>query len=208
MVGALDAPPPPVVYDKEPPAHAYAATDIRPVTQREKDLCAKADHHDWLYIGGTAALTAATITVDNLYFGGTKEPALRLIGSSTIGIAWGAFVGGTYLSLPKCDPLYVHHAPPEGEVRGEWAVTAGLATLSMLTAPFVIALFQGVRQTDDPRPVYERSLNVLIPAGLAFGATWLPHLIPPRTWSASQELQNIRLNVTTQGGQLGYGFLF
>ncbi len=196
------------MYDKEPPAHAYGATDFRPVTQQEKDLCAKADHHDWLYITGTMALTAGSIALDSRYFGRTGEPGLRLVGSSGIGLAWGIFVGGTYLALPKCDPLYVHHPPPEGEVRAQWPLTVGLSMVSMLTAPFVIALFQGVRQTDDIRPVYERSLNVLLPAAVAFGGTWLPYLLPPRTWSAYQDLQNLRLNVSTQGAQLGYGFSF
>jgi hypothetical protein len=90
------------------PAYVYAATDFGPRSAEERDLCAKADHPDWLYLGGLVALNAASWYLDSQVLKhGSESSAVRLIGAGTAGLTWGAFITGAYLSLPKCEPNWV-----------------------------------------------------------------------------------------------------
>jgi hypothetical protein len=208
IVRAVDAPTPaqePV--HQEPPPYVYAAAEYRPVGDRDIELCREASHTDWVYIASLAALDAAAITADSQYFKTQPQPGVRLIAPALVGLTWGATLGGTYLSLPRCDPGYVKWAPPEGNVRTVTPLLFAIALFSVATAPFVANVSHGGIQPD--WPIWERTMTVLLPIGTGFGGTFLPLLFPPRTYRAAKELENLRLGVDKSGAfSIGYHFTF
>jgi hypothetical protein len=130
-----------------------------------------------------------------------------------VGLAWGATVGGAWLALPKCEAHWVTAPPREGDVRASWPVALSLALLAGASAPIVNAI--GVGNCSDPTrcqeglpaswDTNERALHVVV-AGLAgFGGALLPYLVPPRTWSASREIEHLRFGADARGNvTLGY----
>ena len=137
---SLDAvPPPPPAAQVEAP-YAYAATDERPRSAHERDLCKTASQYDWMYSGGTLLLTAGAIALDNLVIQSAKEPELRLTGPALVGLTWGSVLGGGYLSLPKCDPGLVNAPPPEGDVHVRWPIAVAIALFAGATAPLVVGI--------------------------------------------------------------------
>lgn len=204
----------PVEFPKEPPAHAYAVADIRPVNDRERALCQKAYAPDLnavpgdlLYIGGLLAIDAAVVYSDNRWFRFMDTPAQRLVGPSLMGLAWGSTIGGLYLAMPKCRPDWVETATSEGAVRNQWQFAIALSLLSMATAPFIARIEQGpIREVYWDVP--ERSLTVIMPMITGAVGAFVPYLLPPRTWRAANELEKLRLNVAVNGNGLGLKLSF
>jgi hypothetical protein len=185
----------------------YAAGEYRPVGDRDIELCRKASSTDWLYIAGLVALDGAAITADNQFFKTQPQPGVRLIAPALVGLTWGATLGGTYLSLPKCDPGYVKWAPPEGNVRTQTPLFFAIALFSLATAPFVANVSHGGIQPE--WPIWERAMTVILPLATGFGGTFLPLALPPRTYAAAKELENLRLGVDKNGAfSVGYRFVF
>jgi hypothetical protein len=190
-------------------SYAYAAGDIYPRGARERELCARASHPDWAYLGALAAL-------DVIAFGfGSSEGhkyassvLVRLTGPAMIGVAWGATIGGAWLALPKCSPEWIGDPPREGDIRETWPVALSLALLAGATAPIVNGIAIGsnlpVEWTD-----FERAMHVVVAGIAGFGGALLPYVIPPRTVRAGRELERIRLGVDPRGGMfLGYSARF
>lgn len=179
-------------FPKGPPSHAYGPTDYRPATRREVELCRKADQFDWVYFAGTVVADAGVVYADAHFFRFQEQPGIRLIGPSIAGLAWGWTLSGGVLSLPKCDPLWVAHPPPEGEIRSRWPLAITLAGLSAVTAPFFARIEQG--PVRDEWPVWERSMSVILPMATGIVGAFMPYVLPPRTYAAARELEKIRLD--------------
>ena len=179
---------------------AYAPGEISPQSAREKDLCARASHPDWVYLGSLALLDVGAI------WGGSAEgiknagsEPIRFTGPVMIGLAWGATIGGAWLALPKCSPYWVGEPPPEGSVRQNWPLAISLALLAGSTAPIINAIAIGY---DLPiRWSTEERAGHVVAAGLAgLVGAFLPYLLPPRTYRAAQELARIRVRTDGRGG--------
>jgi hypothetical protein len=209
----LDSLPPP------PPAITAAApSDIHPRSAREKELCSRASHPDWLYLGGLAVVTTAGIAY------GSYEPAadsthlaVRLVSPTVVGLTWGTTVGGVWLAMPQCDDNWVASAPREGNVRSQWPLALSLALLAGATAPIINGIIVGSNFTTSCPPgvdcpqswtTFEREMH-LVAAGVAgFAGAFLPYLVPPRSWAAARELDHIRLGADARGVSLGYSVTF
>ncbi len=208
MSHVLDAPsaPPPANPPKDPVPYVYAAGEYRAQPGRDEEFCRAASHTDWLYITGTLVLDGAWIAADANYFRFRDEPGVRLIGPSVMGLFWGATLGGALLSRPQCDPGVIHWAPPEGNIHTELPLVFAVALASLATAPLLARLEQGAIRPE--WPVWERAWSTVLPMATGFGGTFLPFLLPPRTYRAAQELQNLRIGVDPRGATLGWGFAF
>jgi len=201
----LDSLPPP------PPAAtaaAYAPGDIYPRGPREEELCARASHADWLYLSALLALDVGAVLVDaQTSLQNSDSVAARFVGPTAIGLAWGATVGGGYLALPKCDPHWIGEAPREGDVHASWPLALSLALLAGATAP----IFNGIVVPSPPQSwsTLERSMHLVADGVAGFGGALIPYLIPPTTWSASRELQKIRVGTDGHGMiSVGYTLTF
>ena len=191
----MDALPPPP--PSPPPAYVYAATDERPVGPRETELCAKASHPDWLYVGSGLVLTVAAITLDNELKVDTQHSFARQLGPASVGLTWGFTLGGGYLSLPKCSPDWVPSSPPEGSVRAAWPMAVAFAALAGLTAPLIEATEIGsplAGWTDA-----DRVARVALASGFGVAGALIPYLLPPKTWRAARELERLRAGATADG---------
>jgi hypothetical protein len=208
----LDAPPP------QPISVLVAPGDIYPRGSREEDLCAKASHPDWLYLGGLLALDVAGIWAGSSFdIKYSDSVPLRMTGPVMIGVTWGATLGGSWLALPQCSPEWVRWTPREGNVRATWPVALSLALLAGVTAPVVngiaIGTYCATPACQGGLPAdwstFEREMH-LVTAGLAgFGGALLPYLLPPRTWSAARELDRLRFGADGRGGVfVGYAMSF
>lgn len=127
----------------EPPAYVYAPTDLGPRQTREMDLCAQASEADWLYLGGTAAAVVGSVYLNLQVLKQAEQPGVRLVGPGLVGLSWGMFLGGGYLSLPKCDPHFAWGAPPEGDIRPSWPLAVAIAMLAGASAPAIDYVFLG-----------------------------------------------------------------
>lgn len=186
-------------------AYTYAATDFAPRQPREIELCRAAAHTDWLYLGGSVALTAAAIWSDGRLKGEPK-PGIRLLGPSAVGLTWGFLVGGFRLALPQCDERWVPSAPPEGNVRESWPMALSFAALAAITAPVVVGIETGAVPTE--WAVRERSGRLVLAGAAGFLGALVPYALPPRTWRARKELERIRAGVTTGGAFVSYAVTF
>ncbi len=207
-----------VVVDALPPQppvpYAYAPSDIYPRGAEEEELCRRASHPDWIYLGALAALDTGAF-----YWGGTDtfrwsdSIAVRLAGPAMIGVTWGATVGGAWLALPKCRRHWVGEPPREGDVRATWPVALSLALLAGVTAPVVNGISVGYC-TDQPTATSshqcqgglpgnwddtERVTHVVVAGVAGFGGALLPYLIPPSTWRAAREIDRIRVGADGRG---------
>jgi hypothetical protein len=205
------APPPP------PAAYAYAPGNIYPVGDRERQLCDAASTPDYLYIGGLVVLDVASIWFStNQQIKYTRSQPLRYFGTGVAALTLGATFTGTYLALPKCDPHWVSYAPREGEVHVSWpfAIAVGLISGVIAAGAYGVELGQQVYYVPpNGGPVFtwtteERAAHVLLAGVAGFGGSFLPYLLPPKTWRAARQLANLRAGVTSSGGFLGYSFSF
>lgn len=192
----------------DPPPHSVSAPgDIYPSGARERELCAAAGRPDWLYLGGLVLLDAGTIWFDSWettkYSGNV---ALRFSGPAALGLTWGATVGGAWLSLPKCSAEWVGETPREGQVREAWPMALALAALAGATAPVINGIAIG--PLPDSWTTFERAMHLVTAGVVAFGAAFLPYLLPPTTWSAALKLDRLRLGATQNGAFIGYSARF
>ncbi len=198
-----DAPPPP---PPTPPAYVWAATDIGPRSQEERDLCNKARHPDWLYLGGLVLADVASIYLDTQVFKASGEPGVRFFGPAVVGLSVGATIGGGYLALPKCSNTWAYNAPPEGDVRHDWPIALALAGLSAGVAPIVFGVETGPWQPD--WTTTERSMRIVVASVSGFTGALLPYLLPPKTWRAAKQLEHLRAGGDQQGAFIGYSIKF
>jgi hypothetical protein len=190
----------------DPPAYVYAATDYRPRQAREIALCEKASSFDWLYTGGMAAgvVGSSYLSIGPLKHQDTR--AVRLIGPGLVGLFWGGFLSGAWLSLPKCDPMWAEGAPPEGNVRAAWPTAVAISLLATVTAPAIDYVFLGAVPLSWPDS--ERSGRLFLAMGTGLLGSLVPYVLPPRTWSAKKEIERIRLGEVAGGPFVSYGFVF
>jgi len=186
--------------------YVYAATDIRPRQTKEIELCEKASHFDWQYMGAFTLAFLGSEYANLGYLKHSGEPGVRLIGPGLIGFTWGGVLSGGYLSLPKCDPLYAEGAPPEGNVRTIWPLATAIAVISGVTAPIMDYAFLGPVRTE--WSVTERSMRVFIGAGFGVLGSIFPFILPPRTWSARKEIDRMRVEGMPGGASLSYTVRF
>jgi len=200
------APPPHPGPPQDPPAYVYAAADIRPRQAREIELCAKASEFDWMYTGGAAVSVVTSVLVNAQYLKQQQEPGVRLIAPAWTGLSWGLLLGGGYLSLPKCDPLWAGGPPPEGNIRADWPIAVSIALIATATAPLIDFTFLGAVKpewTDG-----ERAARMFIGLGSGLAGSLLPYLLPPRTWAARKEIDRMRIAPTYGGASLSYSMSF
>lgn len=217
----MDALPPasawPASTGSTPPAATAPAAyptvapgDIYPRGGRERDLCQRASHPDWVYLGGLLVLDAGAIWYGSsslVKWSTSRQDApsilFRLSGPFAIGLTWGATIGGSYLALPKCSPEWVGESPREGVVRESWPLALSLAILAGATAPIINAVAVGYNPPQS-WTTFEREMH-LVTAGLAgFGGALIPYLLPPSTAWAARELDKIRFGVDGKSVFLGY----
>lgn len=203
-------PSPPVIAA---PAPAPAPGELYPRSARERELCDRASHTDWLYLGALTLLDVGSIAfASNGTVKYDESYVLRYGAPAAVGLTWGATVGGFWLALPKCSPSWVGEPPPEGGVRETWPLALSFALLAGATAPVVNGIAIG--STLPAGWSDEERAGHLIVAGVAgFLGALVPYLIPPRTWSAARELERVRLGVDPgMGGRpaafLGYSTRF
>jgi hypothetical protein len=218
----LDAlpPSPPAISAAAP---ASAPGDIYPRSGRERELCAAADHPDWLYLGALGLLDFGAIAFASngsvkysedagSGFGRPAAFVLTWGGPVAVGLTWGATIGGGWLSLPKCSPTWVGEPPPEGGVRETWPLAMALALLAGATAPVVNGIAIGSTLPESWSD--EERVGHIVAAGVAgFVGALVPYLVPPRTWSAARELERLRVGVGPAvgggaSGFVGYGATF
>jgi hypothetical protein len=186
--------------------YVYAATDIRPRQAREIELCKKASEFDWQYTGAWALAVSGSIFVNIDRLKHNSEPGVRLIGPALVGLTFGGFLTGGYLSLPKCDPLWAGGPPPEGQVRADWPLGFAIAALAGVMGPIMDYNFLGPVKVD--WSVHERSLRVAIAATTGVMGSLIPYLLPPKTWSARKEIDRLRVEGSPQGAKLTYTLAF
>lgn len=233
---AAQAPPPapaePTAEELPPTAFAhptYAASDYRPRGIEEKDLCARASSPDYVYMLGTFALAAGAVAFDSEVAQGWGRPDAtnpsgapgaawsRTISTGVVGFTWGMFLGGAYLSLPKCSPDFVPNVTPEGSVTTRWPLAVALSVIAGISAPFLVYIEQGA--TEQHWAFSERGARIYVPAlsGVA-GALlpWIPALAP-KTYRNMLKLERLRIqgapippgaDRAPNGMVLGYSFAF
>jgi hypothetical protein len=202
-VATLDSLPP-----SPAPSALYAPGDVAPRGDHEQELCAKASHPDWLYMGGLLALNAGAILgSNNSAIQGSDSVPVRMLEPVMLGVTWGALLGGVYLSLPKCSGHWVDAPPREGAATATWPIALSIALVSGATAPILTGIVVGScnpPQCQEGLPAswstVEREMH-LVAAGIAgFGGALLPYLVPPKTWRAAKELEQLRVGADAQGG--------
>ncbi len=204
----MDAPPvtdPPAVIAA--PTHPIAATENYGRTARERELCERAASPAWGYVALWGGFVGISLAVGS----GTKyapEIGVRMIGPGFIGLAWGGFVGGAYLALPKCHTYYAGGPPPEGDSSTTIPIALTMAALAGATAPFIVGLDTG------PLPptwsTEERVGRLVLSAGLGLAGALIPYIpfLAPRTWRAARELEKLRIQPAERGAVIGWSTVF
>ena len=210
----MDSAPPPATPLTDPPAYVYGPSDIYPLAStgpsgsrsREEELCGKADHPDWLYLGGLLALDVGAIYVATGPLKYATAPEVRGIGPALIGFTWGATITGSYLAMPKCDPHWVSYPPREGDVRDRLPLALTLALVSAVTAPIIMAVATGPQP--DNWTTQERMARLFVAGGSALVGAVVPYLLPPKTYRAARELERIRIGADAHGAFGSYTIRF
>lgn len=201
-------PPPAIVEPAKPGLDRVAPTDFDARGAREKELCESASHPDWLYLAVQPVLLAGAIVIDTQV---VKYPAftdssngtfVRDFGPELIGLTWGTFVGSFMPSMPKCSPHFASTIPPEGQVRTPWALAFAMAFFAGMTAPIID--YVSIGPVPDQWSNGERVSRVVLASTFAFGAAFIPYLLPPKTMRAAHELEKIRATVSAQGAFATY----
>ena len=208
-------PPPPAVVETAPdqaPAKPgldrVASTDFYARSARERELCESASRPDWLYLGVQPFLVAGAIALDTQvlkypsFVDSSSGTFVRDVGAELVGLTWGTFIGSFMPSMPKCSPHYVTTVPPEGQVQTPLPLAFAMAFLAGMTAPIIDYIAIG--PVPDQWSTSERTSRVILASTFAFGAAFIPYLLPPRTVRAARELEKIRATVTPQGAFLSY----
>lgn len=201
MVRAVDALP-----ANDPPAYTYAATDYRPRQAKEIELCERASTFDWQYTGAFFVGFGLSVYANIGYLKHETEPGVRLLGPALVGFTWGGFLGGGYLSLPKCDPMWAPSVPPEGDVRASWPIATAIAMLAGVSAPIMDYTFLGPAKLEWSVP--ERSARIIVGAGMGVLGALFPYVLPPRTWAAKKEIERMRIQGIPGGAMLGWSTTF
>lgn len=169
-------------------------------------MCDRARHPDWLYLGVLVAADVTSITLDSQVLKHSDAMPVRFMGPAFVGLSFGATIGGGYLALPKCSNTWVPSAPREGDVRKDWPIALALAGLSAGFAPVVFGVETGPWYTQwSPG---ERSARIVVASLSGFTGALLPYLLPPKTWRAAKELENLRAGADASGMFVGYTFKF
>lgn len=207
----------------------YAASDYRPRGIEEKDLCARASSPDYVYMIGTFALAAGAVMFDSEVAQSWGEPTAerpkgapgaawtRTISSGFVGLTWGAFLSGAYLSLPKCSPDWVPPVGAEGSVTQRWPFALATSLVAGISAPFLVYIETGF--VPSHWAFSERGARIYVPAlaGVA-GALlpWIPALAP-KTYRNMLKLERLRIQNAPvppgaerapNGVMFGYQFTF
>lgn len=190
----------------EPSGYVYAATDLRPRQTREIELCKHASEFDWLYTGAALVGVGASIWASSGPLKEGETAPVRLLGPAAVGLFWGGFLSGGYLSLPKCDPMWAGGPPPEGDVRSSWPIAVTISLVSVTTAPALDYIFLGPVKPWWEVP--ERSARVFVAMGAGAIGSLLPYLIPPKTWAARKEIDRMRVMPVEGGAMLGWRGVF
>lgn len=203
-----------------------APTEIGPRTAKERELCERATHTDWLYLSVLIAADVGSIFLEGYTWdadvGGapvtpdnpqglvhTHAPLVqRLLGPTMIGLSWGATITGGYLAFPKCSINWIRNAPIEGDVRSEVPLAFGLAMLAGATAPLLLGTVDQYSGHPPPYPVSERAGRLFLAGGMGVVGSLLPYILPPKTYRAAKELQKIRLSMEPTGATFGVRFIF
>jgi hypothetical protein len=167
-----------------------------------------ASRADWLYLAGLLALDTGAVfytSADSIKY--TDSIPLRISAPAVVGLTWGATLGGGYLALPKCSNHWVGEPPAEGEVRSSTPLALSLALVAAGTSPFVNAIAQGTNLPIE-WSTFEREMHIVTGVVFGFAGALVPYLLPPRTWSAINELHRIRASGGAQGAQLTYTISF
>ncbi len=200
---------PPSASAPAPPARpplVVAPSEIEPRTPEETRLCEKASSFDWLYFGGTLVLDVGSVYLDAFQLKESEQPGVRMIGPGLVGFSVGATIGGTYLALPKCSPTWVPGDPAEGDIRQTAPLALSLALVSSAMAPLLVGIETGPLKLD--WSVTERSMRLVTAGAAGFVGALVPYLLPPKTWRAKKELENLRLSGDQNGAFVGYRFRF
>jgi hypothetical protein len=209
------APPPPAIVvpaPEKPGLDRVASTDFYARSAREKELCESASHPDWLYLAIQPVLVTGAILLDtevlkwNTVGGPGGSEVVRDIGPALVGLTWGSLVGSFMPSMPKCSPHFVSTIPPEGQIRTPLTLAFAFAFLAGMTAPFVDSIAIG--QVPDAWSTGERVTRLVLSSTFAFGAAFIPYLLPPKTERAARELEHIRATVSAQGAFVSYTLQF
>ena len=183
-----------------------AATDNYARDAEERDLCERASKPDWLYLTIPFVLTAGATVLDSIVMKNDPNEPVRDLGPALVGLTWGTFVGAFWPSMPKCSPHFVNTAPPEGDVRASWPVAFAFALLAGATAP--VLDYIAIGPVPDAWGNGERVSRVVIAGTIAFGAAFIPYLIPPKTVWAARQLQHLRANISAQSSFVSYTLQF
>ncbi len=200
---AVDAAAPSTTQDAP---YVYAATDIRPRQAREIELCAKASRFDWLYSGTFAVGVGVSIWANTQFLKQADQPGVRLIGPAIIGFTWGGLLTGSYLSLPKCDPLWAYGPPPEGDIVSYGPVAAAISLLAVVTAPAMDFIFLGAEKPEWQD--WERTTRVVVAMGTGLVGSLFPYVFSPMPWAARKEIEKIRLGEVAGGPFVSYSMSF
>jgi hypothetical protein len=190
----------------QPDPYVYAANDIRPRQAREIELCHQASSFDWMYTGTFALGTITGIYLNTQLLKQNGEPGVRLLGPAITGFAWGGFLSGGYLSLPKCDPLWAEGYPPEGDIRATAPLAISISVLATITAPAMDFIFLGQQKVEWHD--WERASRVFVGMGAGLAGSIFPYIVSPRTWAARKEIDRIRIGEVAGGPFVSYGFAF
>ncbi len=198
---------------KRTPPSPYVVAHDR-WSSKAAELCEKASHFDYMYLGTFVALDVGTLLVDPFYVKGKDSLFLRIAAPAAFGLSWGATLGSLPLVTPQCEwPGTPRVRGPESTRHDHLAMMIALAGLAGASAPFIVGLATGPLPRDHfttgyayKWPVSERS-GRLIAAGVggALG-TLLPYLLPPKPFSAIKELRE--LEVTTSGTDITFRLQF
>lgn len=185
-----------------------------PRNAEERELCERADHTDWLYLTALIGANVGAIFLEGYTWdvdvpNHTHSPwTLRLLGPATIGLAWGGLTGGGYLAFPKCSINWIRNAPVEGDVRSNVALAIGLAMLAGATAPIILGTVDQYSGHPAPDALSERVGRLVLAGGMGIVGSFIPYVLPPRTYRAAKELEKLRLSVESTGATLGVRFSF
>ena len=195
----------------------YAATDYRPRGIVEKDLCARASSPDYAYMIGTFGFAAAAVVFDSEVAQSWSKPSTRIASSGVVGFAWGGFLSGAYLSLPKCSPDFVPPVGPEGAVTARWPLAVALSLISGVSAPFLVYIETGYVPSE--WAMSERGARIYVPALSGIAGSLLPWIpaLAPKTYRNMLKLERLRIEGApvppggrgaAQGAMIGYSLSF